>query len=198
MMKILKFLLFIPLCCLAVFCTSCKNSHGYEKYVKELDSLKVVVEQAIGNFKTVDSVAVYNASIKQQTYTQFINANLKDTVSKEEALNLRDFSNTGTGLQLYLSKRQQWLAEANNTVNQLHNLSHDLKNGSVETDEAVEYIHNEKQNSEKIIEELKINTESVRAIMDTHAKTLPVAENIVKKLNHGSLPPLPLKTKTKF
>jgi hypothetical protein len=194
MMKILKRLLFIPLFCLAVFYTSCKNTHGYEKYVKELDSLKVVVEQAIDNFKTVDSLAVYNAGIKQQTYTQFINANLKDTVSKEEAENLQDFSNAGTGLQLYLSKRQQWLQEANHTVNQLHNLAHDLKNGSVETDEAVEYIHQEKQSSEKIIEELKINTEAVRGIMETHTKTLPVVEEIVKKLNNGSLPPLPIKT----
>ena len=154
MMKILKHLLVLPLLCLAAFCASCRNSHGYEKYVKELDSLKVVVEQAVGNFKTVDSVAVYNAWIKQQTYTQLIDANLKDTVSKAEAESLQDFSHTGTGLQLYLEKRQQWLSEAATTIKQLHNLSHDLKSGSVETDEAVEYIHNEKQNAEKIIEEL--------------------------------------------
>lgn len=192
MMKILKLLLFIPLCCLAVFCTSCKNTHGYEKYVKELDSLKVVVEQAMGNFKTVDSVAVYHAYIKQQTYTQFINANLKDTVSKEEAAGLSSFGDIGEGLQAYLSNRSQWLAEASVTISQLHNLSNDLKNGSVDIDEAVEYIHTEKLQSEKIIEELKVNTESIRKILAVHTKSLPVAEEVVKKLNHGVLPPLPI------
>jgi hypothetical protein len=188
----IKLLLFIPLCCLAVFCTSCKNTHGYEKYVKELDSLKVVVEQAMGNFKTVDSVAVYHAYIKQQTYTQFINANLKDTVSKEEAASLSSFGVIGEGLRSYLSNRSQWLAEAAVTTSQLHNLSHDLKNGSVDIDEAVEYIHTEKLQSEKIIEELKVNTESIRKILAVHTKSLPVVEEVVKKLNHGALPPLPI------
>lgn len=192
MMKILKLFLLLPLCCLVAFCPSCRN-HGYEKYAKELDSLKVVVEQAVGNFKTVDSVAVYNAHIKQQTYTQLIDANLKDTVSKTEAESLQGFSNTGTGLQLYLENRQQWLSEATTTINQLHNLAHDLRNRSVETEEAVEYIHNEKQNAEKIIEELKLNTETVRAIMETHTRALPAVEELVKKLNNGSLPPLPIK-----
>ncbi len=190
----MKLLSFILLCCLAVFCASCKNTHGYEKYVKELDSLKVVVEQAIGNFKTVDSVAVYNAYIKQQTYTQFINANLKDTVSKEEALSLSSLGSIGEGLQAYLSNRSKWLAEASLTINQLHHLSTDLKNGSVEIDEAVEYIHTEKLQSEKIIEELKVNTESIRKILAVHEKSSPVVEEIVKKLNNGSLPPLPIKT----
>lgn len=193
MMKILKPLLFLPLFYLAACFMSCKNTHDYEKYVKELDSLKVVVEQAIGNFKTVDSVSAYNASIKAQTYTQFINTSLKDTISKQEAESLQEFSFSGTGLGLYLEKRHQWLSEAYATVNQLHNLSHDLKNGSIETDEAVEYIHNEKQNSEKIIEELKINTELARSVMETHLRTLPLVEELVKKLNNGSLPPLPIK-----
>ncbi len=172
---------------------SCKNSYDYEKYVKELDSLKVVVEQAVVNFRSVDSLACYNAFIKQQTYTLFINENLKDTISKAEAEGLKNFSNTGAGLQAYLGKRSQWLAEANSTITQLHNLSNDLKKGSVETDEAVEYIHTEKQQSEKIIEELKVNTTSIREILDIQTKSLPMVEELVKKLNHGVLPPLPIK-----
>jgi hypothetical protein len=177
--------------------SSCKNSHGYEKYVKELDSLKVVVEQAVGNFKSVDSIACYNAFIKQQTYTLFINENLKDTVSKTDAESLKNFSDTGEGLQSYLSNRSQWLAEANRTITQLHNLSNDLKNGSVEIDEAVEYIHTEKLQSGKVIEELKVNTESIRSLLEIHAKALPVVELIVTTLNHGSLPPLPIKPELK-
>jgi len=174
--------------------SSCKNPHGYEKHVKELDSLKVVVEQAVVNFRSVDSIACYNAFIKQQTFTLFINENLKDTVSKTDAESLKNFSNTGEGLRSYLNKRSQWLAEANLTITQLHNLSNDLKKGSLEIDEAVEYIHTEKLQSEKIIEELKVNTESIRSILEIHSTSLPVVEEIVIKLNHGSLPPLPIKT----
>ena len=46
----------------------------------------------------------------------------------------------------------------------------------------------------KTIEELKINTESVRALIEAYNTALPVVEEIVKKLNNGGLPPLPIKT----
>ena len=52
---------------------SCKNTLSYDKHVKELDSLKIVVLQAIDNFKTVDSATCINTYAKHYTYTQFIN-----------------------------------------------------------------------------------------------------------------------------
>ena len=78
---------FIVLCGL----TSCKNQHTYEKYVKELDSLKVVVQQAVDNFKTVDSAQCLKANSKYYTYSLFLNERVKDTVSKTVAENLQNF-----------------------------------------------------------------------------------------------------------
>ena len=168
--------------------SSCNNSHVYDKYVKELDSLKVVVEQSVSNFKTIDSVACYNAYSKQFTYASYINVNLRDTVSKSTAEALQTFYMLGKNMVNYLAMRSIWLAEAQKSITQLTNLSHDLKNKSVEDEEAIEFINEEKKEAEKIIAELKENTEAIRFQIEQFNLTLPIAEEVVKKLNQGVLP----------
>ncbi len=171
-----------------IYFSSCNNSHTYDKYVKELDSLKIVVEQSVANFKTVDSVECYNAYSKQFTYAGYINVNLKDTVPRSTAEALQTFYMLGRSMVNYLAMRPVWLSEAQKSISQLTHLSHDLRNGSVEDKEAVEFINEEKKEAEKIIEELKENTEVIRVQMEQFALTLNVAEEVVKKLNQGVLP----------
>lgn len=169
---------------------SCKNTHAYDKYIKELDSLKVVVQQAVDNFKTVDSASCFNVYSKQFTYAQYINSHLKDTVTKTVAENLQNFNSVEKGIADYVTLRSSWLNEAQLSIKQLTALSHDLKNGSIDTDEAIEFINTEKTEAEKIIEELKINTESIRKHLELFNQSLPVCEDLVKQLNDGILPDL--------
>ncbi len=188
LMKTVIYIFIIGICALATF--SCKNTHAYDKYVKELDSLKVVVQQSVDNFKTVDSVSCYQANIKQKTYTLFIDSHLTDTVSKSVAESLQNFHSVGKGLQEYIEFRETWLKDAHLSITQLQTLSHDLKNGSINEDEAIEFINNEKKQAEKIIEELKVNTETIRKNLGIYNTSLPECENLVKQLNAGVLPEL--------
>lgn len=169
---------------------SCRNPYTYEKQVKELDSLKVVMQQAVDNFKTVDSAAATLAYSKQVTYTRFIETHLKDTVTKAIAESLQNFQSVEKGLGDYLSLRSMWLKGANSSITQLQNLSHDLKAGSTDEEDAVEFINNEKKESEAIIEELKVNTETVRKHLEIFNQSLPTVETLVKQLNSGILPAL--------
>ncbi len=169
---------------------SCKNTHAYDKYVKELDSLKVVVQQSVANFKTVDSASCVNACSKQYTYSQFIEAHLKDTVTKSIAENLQNFQSVKQGLNDYITWRSDWLAQAHSSVQQLQTLSHDLKSGSINNDEAIEFINQEKKQAEEIIEVLKVNTETIRKHLEVFHQSLPVCENLIKQLNSGTLPQL--------
>ena len=170
--------------------SSCRNTHAYDKYVKELDSLKVVLQQSVDNFKTVDSSSCMQAYIKQYTYSRFIDSHLKDTVTKVVAENLQNFHSVEKGLKDYVELRAIWLANSNSSIIQLQNLSHDLKNGSVNEDEAIEFINEEKKQAETLIEELKINTETVRKHLEIFNQSLPVCENLVRQLNSGTLPEL--------
>lgn len=183
------FLLFISFI-MAISFMSCRNTHAYDKYVKELDSLKVVLQQSVDNFKTVDSTQCVQAFSKQYTYSLFINTHLKDTVTKTIAENLQIFHSVEKGLNDYLKLRSSWLTEAHLSIGQLQTLSHDLKNGSVNEDDAIEFINEEKKQAEKIIEELKINTETIRKHLELFNQSLPVIENLVKHLNSGVLPEL--------
>lgn len=184
-MKSLLFII-IAITCLSFF--SCKNSHSYEKYVKELDSLKVVLQQSVDNFKTVDSATCVNVYSKQYTYSQFIETHLKDTVTKSVAENLQNFQSIKQGLNDYIALRSTWLTSANLSIKQLQTLSHDLKNGSVNEEEAIEFINQEKKQAEAIVEELKVNTETIRKHLEVYNQSLPVCENLVKELNSGILP----------
>lgn len=169
---------------------SCKNKPPYDKYIKELDSLKVVVEQAIDNFKSVDSSACVLAYRKQYTYSEFINQHLKDTVSKSIGENLKLFRSTNDGIKNYLLNRSLWVQHAQLSIKQLSALAHDLKAGSIETEDAIGYITNEKKFAETTIEELKVNTEIIRELLNIHSKSLPITEDLVKSLNNGVLPKL--------
>lgn len=183
----MKFILFIA----TVFMLfSCKNGNTYTKQVKELDSLKVVLQEAISNFNTIDSVKCYQNYSEQYTYFNFIRENLKDTISKTEAENLQMFVSLGKNMLNYLAKKPNWTQEANISLKQLTDLSYDLKNGNIENEEAVDFILKEKTQAFKIIDELKTNTELMRYSLETFTNTLPTVENIVKKLNNGNLPEL--------
>jgi len=156
--------------------------------VKELDSLKIVVDQSMAYFKTIDSSACAAAYAKQYTYSSFINVHLKDTITKMEADDLQLFCALGKNMGNYLAMRSTWLSEAQTAINQLSNLSRDLKSGSIKGDEAIDFINEEKKIAEKTIDELKKNTEVMREQLDLFAKTLPVAETIITRINKGMLP----------
>lgn len=178
---------FVALYCL--FCLpGCRQEYDYAKHIKELDSLKVVTEQAIDYFMMVDSTTCYEAYQKEKDYRLFIEAHVGDTVARETAEAMATFFSTEKALGDYLRMRPVWLSEAQSVVGQVARLSADLKNGSIGSSEAVEFIGSEKKHTEKIIEELKMNTQLVRKHLDVYAKNLPVVEQVLKLHNAGILP----------
>lgn len=173
---------------LVFWLSACRPGHDYTRYVKELDSLKVVTEQAVDNFTTVDSLACQEAYSKERSYRLFIESHVHDTVPKETAEALTGFFSTEKALADYLAMRPVWLSEARSVVKQVGLLSNDLRNGSIEPAEAVEFISTEKKRSEKIIEELKTNTILIRKHLELYSRHLPVVEQVLKSYNAGILP----------
>ena len=149
-----------------------------------------MLQQAVDNFKTLDSVKVTQAFAKQYTYTRFIETHLKDTVSRSLAENLQNFQSVEKGFHNYLTLRPTWLADASLSIQQLETLSHDLKMGSINDADAVEFINSEKKHAEDIIEELKVNTETARKHLEIFNQSLPTVEALVKQLNSGIVPQL--------
>jgi hypothetical protein len=127
---------------------------------------------------------------QQYTYASFIKSNLKDTVSIATAEQLQLFYSIGKNLVNFLVMSPNWKDEAKQSIKQLTDLSHDLKNGSLEEETVFDFVSDENRHATKIIEELKTNTDLMRYSLDVFSKSLPVAQETVKKLNNGALPEL--------
>ncbi|MDF2449885.1 MAG: hypothetical protein K0R26_2389 [Bacteroidota bacterium] len=169
---------------------SCQNTRAYEKHVKELDSLRVVLQQSVANFKTVDSAQCVLDYSKYHTYITFLESHLNDTIPKSVAQNLQNFQSVGKGLHDFIAFRSSWLNEAELTIAQLQTLSTDLKSGSIEEDEAIEFILEEKKQALSTIDELKINTETIRKHLEIFNQSLPGCEALIKQENNGIIPDL--------
>ena len=183
-------LFFVGFIVISVLNSSCRNPNQYQKQVKELDSLKVVLQEAIVSFNTIDSVKCVEVYAQQYTYASFIKSNLKDTVSIATAEQLQLFYSIGKNLVSFLVMSPNWKDEAKQSIKQLTDLSHDLKNGSLEEETVFYFVSDENRHATKIIEELKTNTDLMRYSLDVFSKSLPVAQETVKKLNNGALPEL--------
>ena len=169
---------------------SCQTKPIYDESIKELDSLKIVIQQALVNFKTIDSAACYNAQYKQSTYLHFLETHLKDTISKQDAEQIQQFQSLKSGFDTYVKYRSNWIQRAQRSIHQLQTLTNDLKNGSVNHAEVVSYINEEKTNAFQTIEVLKTNTDNMRKHLELYNQYLPAYESIIKKLNAGVLPQL--------
>lgn len=178
---LLSVLLFVGL-------NSCKLENPYKKHIKELDSLKIIVEESVIYFNEIDSASCFKKLKTQQTYSVFISERLKDTVTITEAENIQLFLATGKPIKEYMLYRRQWLTSAKQCIEQLKKLNTDLKNNALEPSEVVEFVGKEKHQAEKTIQELKINTELIRKHIQRYEKTLPVTEIIIKRINNGVLP----------
>jgi hypothetical protein len=183
-------LFFVGFIVISLLNSSCRNPNQYQKQVKELDSLKVVLQEAIVNFNTIDSAKCVEVYAQQFTYASFIKSNLKDTVSMATAEQLQLFYSVGKNLVNFLVMSPDWKDEAKQTIKQLTDLSHDLKNGSLEEETVFDFVSEENRHANKIIEELKTNTELMRYSLDVFSKSLPVVQETVKKLNNGAVPEL--------
>lgn len=167
---------------------SCQNSYNYDKQIKELDSLKVVITESLNNLKQIDSAYCVNALNTQNMYLQFIEAHTNDTLSKSQAQSLQQFSSIYKSFKTFNDFRLGWIANATQSINQLHHLSKDLQTKSLNNDEANKFVLSEKKNAEIIIHDLKQNALNMRQVTDAYKQYLPEWEALVKQLNNGQLP----------
>lgn len=175
----------------AFILASCNRSNTYQKYSAELDSLNTVLHQSVSNLKKVDSLRCESAILKFKIYSEFLNDNLKDTVPLETAKQLKVFFDAGTSIVKFQSLRSAYLTNSELRSIQLQHLSNDLKQGSVNPEEAVDFINKEKQASFDLIDEMNTNAESLHSNLDLFLSSLPAVEETIRTINSGNLPVVP-------
>lgn len=149
------------------------------------------MQQSVLNLKSADSLKCEESILKFKIYSDFLTKNLKDTVTIEQAKQLKVFYTCGEAITKFQSLRPSYLTNAELRKIQLQNLSNDLKNGSIDAEEAVEYINTEKHASQTLIDEITNNTANTRDNLDLFNISTPAVEEVIKLRNSGNLPLVP-------
>ena len=153
--------------------TACSRLPTYEKHIKELDSLKIVLNQAADNFKQIDSLSCVDYYNQYYAYTQFINKSSVDTINKIDAENLQVFYKSGNTIKEYLNIRNVSLQKVKTINSQLINLTRDLKSGAIKSEDAITFINAENQNAITCITDLKTNTTITQQAIDNFSGSHP-------------------------
>ena len=169
---------------------SCGRPHAYDASIRQLDSLRVVLDQAGDNFSRLDSAKYAQALSLQVNYSTFVTTHVQDTLDKTDAEALREAYAAGKVFRGFLNSRHQLREETSLNSSQLKKLAQDLKNNAVDQDKAVAYMKEETAQAEQLIVTLKQNTDILYKQLEVFNRHLPAIETLVKRYNAGTLPPL--------
>jgi len=126
--KFTTYILFLPG---FIFFMSCGQAELCSQQVKTLDSLNGAVNGMAKELEKADTVTLQKAMTRFNYYRQFIQQNIHDTITKNEADNLQHFYVSGKTLDNFSINRRSILARASLVNSQLAKLTSDAKKQGV-------------------------------------------------------------------
>jgi len=176
--------------CLIVvmFFGSCTKAGLYEQNAKTLDSLSGAVSSIAKELANVDTIVLQKSIMRFDWYKQFIQQNINDTISKEEADNLQQFYASGKSLENFSLNRKMILERAALINAQLARLNADVKNRSLTVEQLSRYSLNEKNAAAKLIELGYQQQNSYHSGLQEFKNSLKGVELLIRSRNKGELP----------
>ncbi|MBI2720734.1 MAG: hypothetical protein HYX39_01030 [Bacteroidetes bacterium] len=167
---------------------ACIKNDVYEAQLKSLDSLSGALNQKLAELKQIDTVILKKAIIKYSNYSQFIQQNVNDTLSKQEGDQLQQFNVSGKNLSDFSENRTIILARGSLLNAQLNKLMLDVKAHSNEEEMIYKFYAEEKQNAEKLIKSTYGQQQLFQSNLQEFKLSLTGIENIIRSRNNGQMP----------
>jgi hypothetical protein len=169
---------------------SCGRSHQYDKQISLLDSTKIVLQVKLNELKKVES-NISNLSFgKFETYSNFLNSNLKDTINRSQANALQQFVNSGKIIKQFNESKQELIRQTETSITQIQKLSGDIKENQVAQNVMDTYFHNEKNQAEKLIAVIEQNIRALNLSLVNFKNSTVRTEELIRQINNGQLPSL--------
>jgi hypothetical protein len=169
---------------------SCKPAVDFTDEIRKTDSLKTELVNATTGFYSLDSNKLNDAGVRINSYFSFINSNLKDTITKEEALLLSNLKNISKVVGKYMKTKKDLKLHYNFNVKQLENLAYDLQNKSIASkDSAKKFIMDEVIANGDLIHMMKMHMEKIPPKLKQYDSLMVPAEAFIRKINNGTIPP---------
>ena len=125
-----------------LFFQSCNKNDVYAAKIKTLDSLSGAVNTHATEMNKIDTVILAKAILRFEQYKQFIQQNVKDTVTKSEADFIQQFYTSGKSLAGFDLNRRSLKARTSLINSQLEKLKSDAKNNLLPEEKLMElYEH---------------------------------------------------------
>jgi len=170
------------------FFGSCNKTDLYEQKGKTLDSLSGAINSIVREMDNVDTIVLQKSITRYSWYKQFVQQNVNDTISKEEADNLQHFYTSGKNLENFSSNRKIILARAILINSQLIKLAEDIKNKSLNTEQLSTYSLYEKTAAGKLIEAGYQQHKLFHSSIEEFRNSLRGVETLIRSRNKGELP----------
>ncbi|PBQ31594.1 hypothetical protein CNR22_07380 [Sphingobacteriaceae bacterium] len=173
---------------MSIFFGSCNKTDLYEQKAKSLDSLSGAVSSIAKELQSVDTITLQKSISRYTWYKQFIQQNISDTVSKDEADNLQQFYGSGKNLEDFSINRKILLTRALLVNQQLEKLAHDIKNKALTTDQLVRFSLHETDEAAKLIATGYQQQKKFHIQLEEFRNSLKGIEVLIRSRNKGELP----------
>ena len=160
----------------------------YEQKAKTLDSLSGAVNLVLKELQNVDTLVLQKSIFRYVWYKQFINANINDTISKEDADNLQNFYASGKNLENFSTNRKLILTRAALLNSQLVTLSQDVKSKTI-NEKTLQYSSvYETVEAANLIESASKQQKVFHSSVEEFKNSIRGVELLIRSRNKGELP----------
>lgn len=167
---------------------SCNRVDIYAVKMQSLDSLSGAVNSSAKEVDKTDTVILDKAISRFNQYKQFIQQNVKDTLTKVEADFTQQFYTSGTSLENFAINRRSIKARTNLINSQIEKLKTDAKNRSIAEEKLIEFTNQEKKEAGNLIEASQKQQQLFYTSLQEFKTSLKGVEDIIKTRNNGQLP----------
>ena len=177
--------------CFIVTCVllqACNKTDTYGQQVRTLDSLSGAVNATAKELEKTDTVILQKAITRFAYYRQFIQQNINDTIAKNEADNLQQFYVSGKNLEIFQANRMSLLARARLINSQLLKLTADVKNNALSTEQATQFILQEKNEAARLTDLGSSQKQVFYSGLEEFKNALRGVEQLIRSHNNGELP----------
>ncbi|MEO6303694.1 MAG: hypothetical protein ABIP51_11050 [Bacteroidia bacterium] len=171
-----------------LFFQSCNKNDVYGDKIRSLDSLSGAVNALIKEADKVDTIILAKAVLRFGQYKQFIQQNVKDTLTKIEADFLQQFYTSGNGLENFTLNRNSIKARVALINSQLEKLKKDAKNRTVSEEKLIEFTGQEKKEANNLIDAGHNQQQLFYTNLQEFKTALKGVEDLIKARNNGQLP----------
>ena len=172
----------------AILTQSCGVSQLAKQQIKRLDSLSGSVNALRQSMNKIDSLELSKTVTLYRNYASFIQSKVNDTLSKEEALQIKAFFDSGTALENYDANRPLMENRLTLLSKQLSDLSKDIQAQALSDLSADRFFQNEWQQVNNLLPQVLAQEKLFYLNTQKLTQSMPAVMEIIRKHNKQQLP----------